>query len=438
MDTSAALSKTLISRAYRRYALAAMVAVYTLCLVDRGLIGLLMQPIKDDLHLSDTQLGFLTGIAFGLFYATLGVPIARWADRGNRATIASLAIALWGLTVMVSLFVVNYTQLVFARMAAAVGESGCKPPTYSLLGDYFPEPAERVRAMSVYWSSGPIAALISPAVGGWLCARYGWRMTFFLMGIPGLLLALLIKLTLVEPRTWSSKPSIKAARAPTPLKEVLSTLWHQRSCRQLVIALVLNFAMAFGIDTWTAAFMIRSHGMAIVELGFWLGAITALGGGGGILLGGYVASRWFANDERGQMRLSAATVGFTLPCCVGFLLLPEKHSALLMLMLLMLAMTFYIAPTYALLQRLVADDVRATAMAVIMLLYNLVGMVIAPQVVGMLSDWLAPVLARESLRYAMLTMTFLGLWSAYHFWLAGRTVKQDLSAVADRQRAEFK
>src|SRR6476660_8451315 len=131
----------MFSRAFKRYGLAILTGVYTLNYLDRGLIALLLQPIKEDLHLSDTQLGFLTGMAFALFYATLGLPIARWADRGNRVTITSLAIALWGVTVMLSLTVTNFARLVCARIAAAVGESGCMPPTYSLVGDYFPERA---------------------------------------------------------------------------------------------------------------------------------------------------------------------------------------------------------------------------------------------------------------------------------------------------------
>src|SRR5215203_5688999 len=127
----------MFGKPYKSYVLGILTLVYTLNYLDRGLIILLLQPIKDDLHLSDTQLGFLTGIAFGLFYATLGLPIARWADRGNRVTITSMAIGLWGLTVMACVFVTSFMQLVFARVAAAVGEAGCMPPTYSLLGDYF-------------------------------------------------------------------------------------------------------------------------------------------------------------------------------------------------------------------------------------------------------------------------------------------------------------
>jgi MFS family permease len=168
----------MFSDAYKRYVLGTLTLVYTLNYLDRGLIILLLQPIKEDLHISDTQLGFVTGIAFALFYATLGLPIARCADRGNRVTITSIAIGLWGGTVMLCLFVTNFVHLVFARIAAAIGESGCMPPTYSLVGDYFPAPAERTRAMATYWLASPVALLISLVAGGWLNERYGWRVTF--------------------------------------------------------------------------------------------------------------------------------------------------------------------------------------------------------------------------------------------------------------------
>jgi MFS family permease len=410
-----------------------MTAIYTINLLDRFSMGLLLQPIKEDLRLSDTQLGFLTGIAFGFFYATFGLPIARWADRGNRVTIASLAIGLWSLTVMGCLFVGNFFQLALARMAAAVGESGCKPPTYSLVGDYFPRPAERTRAMSVFWLGSPMATLISFIVGGWLNELYGWRMTFFLMGIPGLLLAVLVRFTLVEPRLLQGSAGIQG-RPPPALKSVLKTLWYRRSCRHLTIALILFFTMGFGLTPWNTAFMMRSHGMGSAELGLWMGALVSLGGIIGVLLGGYVANRWFAGNERGQMRMSALTVASSVPFYVAFLTLPQKHLALIMLLPLMLVFNLFVAPTYALMQRLVPDEMRATMMAVIMLLYNLIGMGIGPQVVGILSDLLKPVVGGDSLRYAMLSMSFVALWSAYHFWQAGRTVRDDLELFANGER----
>jgi len=419
---------TVFDSVYKRYALAALTAVYTLNLLDRGLIMLLLQPIKEDLKLSDTQLGFLTGIAFGLFYATLGVPIARWADRGNRVTITSLAIGLWGATVMGCLFVTNFPQLALARVAAAVGESGCKPPTYALVGDYFPEPAQRTRSMAIYWLGSPLAALISFILGGRLNELYGWRFTFFLAGIPGLMLAVLIKLTIVEPRIQASGARDQQRSLP-PMSAVLATLWRQRSLRHLSIALVLLYGMGFGMGPWYAAFMMRSHGMGTAELGVWLGMIFGLSGIVGILAGGYVTARWFAGEERCQMRMSAVTVATIVPCFVAFLTLSQKYEALIALVPLMIVFNFFLAPTYALMQRLVVNEMRATTLAVVMLFANLIGMGIGPQLVGNLSDRLMPAFGKDSLRYALLALSLVALWSAYHFWRAASTVRDDLAAV---------
>jgi MFS family permease len=422
--------------AYKRYALATLTSVYMLNLVDRGLMGLLLEPIKHDLRLSDTQLGFLTGIAFGLFYATLGVPIARWADRGNRVTITSLAIGLWGLTVMACLLVTNYVQMVFARIAAAVGESGCKPPTYSLVGDYFPQAAARARAMSIYIAGNFLSNVFALIVGGRLNELYGWRMTFFLMGIPGLLLAILVKLTIVEPRTRVSLASAQERTVP-PMRAVFATLWRQRSCRHLSLALILLYTMGMGLNPWYAAFMMRNHGMGTAELGLWLGLIFSVGGIAGVLIGGYAAGRWFADNERGQMRMSAVTVASVVPCFVAFLLLPQKHQALLALTPLIMTLAIFLGPTYALMQRLVADEMRATMMAVLMLLANLIGFGLGPQLVGIFSDLLKPMAGAESLRYAMLMMSVVAVWAACHFWKVGQTVTEDLEAVASSLRARL-
>lgn len=415
------------STAYSRYALAIMTLVYTMNLVDRGLIMLLLQPIKEDLELSDSQLGFVTGIAFGLFYATVGVPLARWADRGNRVTVTSVAIGLWGLTVMSGMLVTNYIQLVLARIGAAVGESGCKPPTYSLVGDYFPEPAARTRAMAVYMTGGPLALLLSFVLGGWLNESHGWRMAFFLMGIPGLLLAIIVKLTIVEPR---QRAGIPIAPAPLPsMRSVFAVLWRQRASRHMCLALILLYTMGYGLSPWYAAFMTRAHGMGTAELGVWLGLIFSLAGVAGVLLGGYVANRWFSRDARGQLRMSAVATAAVMPCFVAFLTLAGKYEALMTLIPLMLVFNFFLGPTYALMQRLVPDDMRATMMAVVMLLVNLIGFGIGPQVVGVLSDLLMPMTGTDSLRYAMLAVSFIAFWSGYHFWKAGQTVGEDLHAA---------
>ena len=398
-------------------------AVYMLNLVDRGLMALLAQPIKQDLHLTDTQLGSLTGLVFGVFYALLGIPIARWADRGDRVSITSLAIGLWGLTVMSSLWVTNYTQLVLCRIAAAVGEAGCKPPTYSLVGDYFPEPVERTRAMSIYWMGSPLAVILSLMLGGRLNDLLGWRLTFFIMGIPGLILALVVKISLQEPRR---RAGVCEVRSRSSVKDVACLLWTCRSARHLSLALILVYALSYGLSPWEAAFLSRNHGMSTSQLGFWLGLILSVGGIAGLIIGGYVANRWFRGNERGQTHASAAATAAVVPCFIAFLSLPGKYTALAAFVPIAVAFICFFGPVFALLQRLVPDHMRATMLAVIMLVANLLGMGLAPQIVGLLSDWLQPMLGIDSLRYAMLALSFLGLWAAYHFWVAGNTVAQDL------------
>ena len=412
-----------------RYVLAMLTAVYTLSLLDRGLMALLLQPIKEDLHLSDTQLGFLTGLAFALFYAMLGVPVARLSDRLNRVTITSIAIALWGVTVMACIGVRTFAQLVAARVAAAVGEAGGMPPTYSLLGDYFPRPADRVRAMSIYLLSGPFAVLISFMLGGWINSQYGWRATFFILGLPGLLMAPLVKMTVKDPR--SSEMAEIHARVGVPrFASVLRTLWAQRSARHLSIGIILLFTLGFGLAPWYGAFLMRTHGMSSTQLGLWMGLILGTGGLVGIWGGGHLSARWLANDERSQMRLSALTLIALVPLSILFLLAPQRHWALLAFVPLVTLFNIFSAPAFSLLQRLVTDDMRATTLAVVMLLVNLIGMGVGPQLVGILSDAFTPRFGADSLRYAMLVTSWLALWAAYHFWRSAATVSQDLASRA--------
>ncbi len=414
---------------YRGYVLATLTFVFGLNYADRFLMTLLLEPIKRDLGLSDTQLGFLTGIAFALFYATLGLPIARWADRGNRVNITALAIGLWGATVTACLGAVNFTQLALIRVFAGIGESGCMPPTYSLVGDYYPRPAERTRAMTLYWLAAPVAALLSFLLGGWLNQIVGWRMTFFAVGIPGLLAAVVVRLTVLDPR--SLRPGQNSRQRSSPrMAKVLDVLWHQRSARNVSLAVILLFTVGHGLTPWYAAFMMRSHGMTTAELAIWLGFIFSIAGIGGTLLGGFVSARWFGDNEAGQMRLSAVAIAACFPCFALFLLMPHKQQALAALVPLVMAFNFFVGPTFALMQRLVVSEMRATTLAVVMLFANLIGMGLGPQVVGIFSDLLGPILGSDSLRYSMLVVSLVTFWSAYHFWQVGLTVKDDLMSVA--------
>jgi MFS family permease len=425
---SSAMNPPAFGAGYKRYAIVSMTALNTVVLVDRGLMTMLLQPIKDDLHLSDTQLGFLTGIAFALFYVILGIPIARWADRGNRVTISALAIGLLSLATMGCFLVTSFMQLLFLRVAAAVGEAGCRAPAYSLIGDYCPQAAERTRAMYIYDAAGPIAAVFSYVVAGSLNELVGWRLTFLLVGLPGLLLAVAFKWTIVEPRTQARH---QAPVSPaTSMGDVLATMWRQRSCRHVTVAMILIFIMSSGLSPWYAAFMMRSHGMGSAQLGVWLGTVFIAGATAGLLLGTYVMGRWFRENERGQLRLGALTVALAVPCLMGFLLLPQRYLALSAMLPLLILVNTSLPAVFALLQRVVPTSMCATVLSVVMMLANLIGMGLGPQAVGILSDFLNPQFGVDALRYAMLIVSLAVILAAYHLWAAGRTIGEDLRTVS--------
>ncbi|MDT9600845.1 MFS transporter [Sphingosinicella rhizophila] len=411
------------------YAVALLTLLYTLTYIDRGLMTLLIEPIKLDLALSDTQLGFLTGIAFGVFHAVVGLPIARWADRGNRVTIASISIGLWALTVLAFLWIQNFVQMVAARIAAAVGEAGGMPPTYSLIGDYFPAPAARLRAMTVYMLAGPLASLISYMGGGWLNDRIGWRATFAVMAIPGLVTMLLVAATLKEPRK-AVAVELAAARTQKSSWSVFREIWAARSSRHLTLGIVLLYATGFGLAPWYGAFMVRSHDLSTSVLGIWFGLIFGICGAIGILLGGQVSARFFRDDEAAQIRLTAFVVASIVPCFWVFLLIGNATAALLILIPMTIAGSFFLGPIFSVFQRVVGGEARATSMAIVMLAANLVGMGAFPQIVGIISDLLHPALGEDSLRFAMLGVSMVRLWSAYHFLRAAPYVRSHFNAAA--------
>jgi len=423
------LVRPLSSRRGKYYVLGVLTIVYGFTYVDRCLMVLFLQPVKNDLRLSDSQLGFLTGVAFGLFYAALGLPIARWSDRGDRVTISAIAIGLWGMTVTACGLVGTFSQLVVARVAAAVGESGGMPPTYSLVGDYFPAPGERTRAMSIYMLGPSLAALMSFTLGGWVGMHWGWRAGFLLAGPPGLLLAFVLRTTVAEARVLQEGSGLELAVQPT-LNQVLSDLGRRPSTRHLALAIILLWTMGLGLQPWYAAFLMRSHGMSLDELGIWLGLANGIGSLLAMPLGGYWVAREFLGDEAGQFRLTGLATAALVPACVLFLLVPGKTQAGLAFVPLTMVFNFLIGPTFAVLQRLVAPTARATTLAAVLLLANLVGMGLGPQLVGVLSDALAPVAATNSLRYAMLLTSLLAFWAAYHFYRVGRTVAADLQAMS--------
>mgnify|MGYP003915889399 CR=1 FL=1 len=402
-----------------------LTAVLTSNLLERFVLSLAIEPIKQEFQLSDSQIGFLTGLAFALFYAVAGVPIARWSDRGNRNIIVSVTTGLWSAMVVISGFVGNYFQLLLVRVGIAVGESGCWPPAQSLIADCFSR-AERPKAMAVYNMAGPMAVIIGYFGGGWLVEYFGWRTTFILLGIPGIFLAILVKLTLREPRLTLSKSQV--VEQPS-FKQVLSTLGRQRTFRCIVMAFCATYFFGYGIIQWMPTFFIRSHGMEIGEVGTWFALAWGLFGFLGTYLGGLFASRYAAGKEALQMRGCALVL---IVCCllyVMFYLASNKYQAIALMAVLALMFALINGPIFSSIQSLVNDRMRSTAIALIFLLANLIGSGLGPLAVGALSDLLAPIYGQESLRYASLLFAPGYMWVAFYYWKASKTIEADIRAV---------
>jgi MFS transporter, Spinster family, sphingosine-1-phosphate transporter len=432
--------------AYRSYMLSVLLAILAFNYVDRLALSLLLQDIKIDLGLSDTQLGFMSGIAFAVFYSIMGIPIALWADRGNRVTIITVTTAVWCGMVAMCGMAANFLQLLLARIGVAIGEAGCVPPAHSMIAEYF-DRAERPRAVARYLSGVPASVLVGYFLAGWVNEFYGWRTTFILLGLPGVALAALAWFTLREPRRlkpahghWHHSGDLTAESTPTAavppaqptVVEVCGTLWASRTFRHLLLGFSVIYLFGYGISKWQPAFFIRSHGMQSGELGTWFAATYGLVGLLGMYAGGELASRRAAGNEKLQLKsMAVAFIGFGA-VSAGTYLSPDRYFAFAFLAFGVMAFNMAYGPLFATIQTLVPGRMRAMSIAIIYLFANLVGMGLGPLAAGMLSDALQPLVGDESLRYALLALCPGYLWAGWHLWRASKTVRSDLEALQEK------
>lgn len=411
------------SPSYLRYALGLLCTVYVVNFVDRQILAILLPSIKAELSLTDTQLGLLSGTAFGLFYATLGVPIARLADRVSRKWVITVCLSLWsGMTALCG-SAGGFTSLLAFRVGVGVGEAGGSPPAHSLISDYFP-PSLRATALAIFSLGVPFGILVGFLAGGWLSESLGWRRAFLVVGLPGLLLAGLVALTLREPPRGHSEGLHSDAATPTAL-DVIRFLWSAPTFRHLSLASGLYAFVGYSVINWVPSFLIRTHQMTSGEVGAWLALIVGVGGGIGNYLGGVLADRFGARDERRRALVPAIAMAFAAPFS---LVIYTTQSATLALVFLVLPTglgLMYQAPAFAITQSLATPKMRATAAAVLLFVINIIGLALGPLATGALSDALEPRFGTDSLRWALLIVSSLFVWSALHFYLASRTLARD-------------
>jgi predicted MFS family arabinose efflux permease len=418
-------------RSSRYYALGLLTVVYTFNFVDRQLLAILQESIKADLLLSDSQLGLLTGFAFAVFYVLAGIPIARWADRSNRKNIIALAIGCWSFMTAISGLAQNYTQLLLARIGVGVGEAGGSPPAHSIISDIFP-PENRASALAFYCTGINIGVLVGFLFGGWLNEVFSWRVAFFVVGAPGLIIALIVGFTLREPIRGFSENKSTPTGPQVSYGVVFSTLWNRRSFRHIAAGAALNAFATYSTSSWIASFMIRSHGLSTGEIGTWLAAIMGLGGAFGVFFGGYIAERLALKDVRWYVWLPSLTGVVCIPFLVATYLVSDPYHSFYLQIIPGILFNVYIGNALAMTHGLVGLRMRALSSAILFFILNIIGLGLGPWLVGVLSDALAPTFGIESLRYAMVFLIPpVMCWSALHFYLGANSLASDLERAPE-------
>lgn len=426
---------------YRAWVLFILVVVYTFNFIDRQIVGILAVPIKAELGLSDTQLSLMGGLAFALFYTFLGVPIALIADRKSRVWIMSIALALWSAMTALCGLAQNFTQLFLARLGVGVGEAGGVAPAYSLIADYFPS-EKRARALSIYSFGIPIGSALGILLGGVLTSYLDWRSAFIIVGLSGLLLAPVLRLTVKEPDRGGFDAGPPAR--PAPIGEVVRTIGKKPSFWALSFGAAASSMMGYGVIFWLPSFFVRSFGDALPEFfsfmpawlmpadpqpvlfaSYFYGSLLLIGGVAGIWLGGVLADRFGKGNKAAYALVPAVAFLLTIPFYV-FGLLSTSLALTFALFLVPTALSLvWLGPVIAAFQHLAPANMRATASAVFLFVNNLIGIGLGNLAIGALSDAMTARFGDEALRYAILSGSGLYVIAAALMFIASRRLERD-------------
>ncbi|HEX7774962.1 MAG TPA: MFS transporter [Parvibaculum sp.] len=418
----------------RHYALIILTLAYTSSHIDRGIINIVLQPIKNEFHVSDAMLGLLSGLAFALFYATLGVPIAMWADRGNRRNIVALAVTVWSVMTAACGLATSFSHLLAARIGVGIGEAGSSPPSHSMIADLYPKES-RSTAMAFYSVGVYVGAMLGLVIGGYVVQHYGWRATFFVVGLPGLAIALLVRLTVKEPLRGHSDGLAHEAHLKSNLLDVIRHLWRTKSARHVTIGLTLVSFVGYGGLIFGPSFFQRSLGMSPQQVGIIFGLIAGFVGGLGALIGGFLADYFSRRDKRWNSWVIAVAKIVGMPLFIVFYMSSNLSLMIPIYVVSSILGAFYLGPSFAMIQSLTPLHMRALTSAVMLFVLNFIALGFGPLSVGLVSDVLAPYFGQESLRWALFGTSFVGVWAAVHYYWAGQTYEEDLRKIESSQVA---
>lgn len=417
---------------YRNYVLFILTLGYLFNFVDRQVMTILLEPIKAEFDATDTQMGLISGLAFALFYATLGVPVARLADKWSRRNVLALSMATWSAVTAACGVAGSFWQLAMLRIGVGIGEAGGTPPSQSLLTDYFP-PERRALAQGILATAPNIGILVGLFGGALIADAFGWRTVFFAFGLPGIALALLLYFTVREPE----KPRV-AAEDDMSLWAAVRGIFALPSFALIALGVGCAAIPGYGIGVWSPSFLVRVHGMSLVDAGMWLGIIGVIGGSIGTILSGILVDKLAVHDARWQLRIPVVGLLIAMPLQALFLLWPEGSVfsmgsntvpvALVFMGLSAVFACFWVAPSYAAVQNLVPGHWRTQASALLLLVFNLLGLGLGPLVVGVLSDALAH-LGNQSVRWALVCSLSMGLIAAAIYWRAASVYQRAVSGI---------
>jgi MFS family permease len=420
---------------YRGYVLGLLTLVYTFNFIDRQVLVILQEQIREELGLMDWQLGMLSGFVFAVFYSVLGVPIAHVAERFGRKRIIALSLAFWSLMTALMGVAQNFAQLALLRVGVGVGEAGGSPPSHSIISDIFPR-NRRALALSLFSMGVYFGYLLAYSAGGWAAESMGWRMTFIVVGLPGVLIAVLVAMTIREPLRGLaehgydlSAPALSGDGPAAPrFLETLRHLWSRRSFRYLALAGSLQSLAGYGVGNFMPSFIIRAHGMAIGDIGWRLALITGLGGAIAIAISGWATDRLSARSQAWYALFPALAIAATIPLTFLVFLSPGAGTMFLAYVPFEMLGATWLGASLAVTHSLVGLRQRAVASAVLFFLINLVGLGLGPLLIGSLSDLMRPGLGdADGLRYAILGTALAAKTACVAYFLAAaRRLRSDL------------
>ena len=411
----------------------ALLLVYILNFLDRQIINILAEPIKGELGLSDTQLGLLAGPAFAVFYAVLGIPIARYADNAktNRVWLISICLAVWSAMTAICGFAQNFLQLALARIGVGVGEAGCTPAAHSLIADSVP-PEKRSSAIAFFGLGIPIGGLLGLIIGGVVNDQYGWRIALMLVGAPGILLAFLLPLLIRDPRRCADSAHFNTADSPVKaklsIKDAVREVFASKAYLYVFIAASFTAFLSYGKGLWTISFFIRSHGLSTTEAGLAMAVALGISGIIGTWLGGKMADVFGKRDKRHILTLPAIGMAIAAPILFAGYWAEDWRIAVALLILPTILNSAYYGPAYGCVQGLVRPEARAIAASLVVFGQNLIGLGMGPLLFGVLSDWLQPMAGDESVRWVLYGAAWLGLIPAFFFWRASLRLNAELKS----------